>query len=193
MRAGMWHEREIMKISTGALALFLTGVVFLSGCTMRAEQGGRPEGSRGGILSHHEILDRSYTNLAAKAFAEMDWIDAYRFQNKAAQARKGRAIEPDDPKSRSIAVAKDPAIVEAHRILRGYIQGDGFTKAPADLALALAAYDCWIEDAEESEIALTSGPCRIQYQEALHRVEDAYIDAALGGIEKPRPKGWLSP
>lgn len=142
-------------------------------------------------FTYHEVLERSYTALADKASSEMDWVDAYRFQNKAAQARQGRALEPDDPRSRSVAVAKDPEIAAAYKTLRGYIDEGGAFKASADLALAQAAYDCWIEDAEESADALTMGTCRLQYESAVRRVGDFY--APQGAPPPGQPSAASSP
>ncbi len=167
------------KIKTLILCLGLSAG--LSACTSVPEEPPQPQAIES--RSYHEILESAYARLAQKAFDEMDWVDAYRFQNKAALARDGRIIEPDNPSSRSIAVARDPDILEAYKVLRSYLQGDGLAKAPADVALAQAAYDCWIENAEESEAELSSGQCRSQYEQALRRIEDSYIESAMGNIE----------
>lgn len=170
------------------ILLVLASLAGLSACASDAEKTGETPMAIPLAMesrSYHEILERAYIKLAEKTFGEMDWIDAYRFQNKATQARNGRTVEPDNPKSRSIAVARDPDIQRAYRILRGYLQGDGLAKAPADLAVAQAAYDCWIENAEESETELVSGECRGQYEQALRRIEDTYIEDAMGRVEGP--------
>lgn len=135
------------------------------------------------LNSYADILERSYTALAEKSFAEMDWIDAYRFQNKANQAAKGRIVEPDSPKSRSVAVARDPDIVNAHRIVVSYLRGDALARAPREIAMMQAAYDCWIEDGEESLTELASSACRKQFEEARQSIETLYIEDALDVIE----------
>lgn len=140
--------------------------------------------------AYNSLLVRAYGDLAAKAFREMDWVDGYRFNRKTELAARAQKIDPDTPESRSIAVARDMDIRRAYVTLRGYLKPENVVKAPQQIALALAAYDCWVEDSEESLFEMREGMCRKQYEDAIHKVENAIIDDALDTIEAPVSRDW---
>ena len=135
--------------------------------------------------AYNSLLVRAYGDLAEKALREMDWVDGYRFNKKAELAARAQRVEPDTPESRSIAVARDPDIRRAYVTLRDYLKPDNFGKSPAQIALAQAAYDCWVEDAEESLTEMRQGLCRKQFEDAIRKVENTMIDDALDTIEAP--------
>lgn len=135
--------------------------------------------------AYNRLLVRAYGDLAEKAFREMDWVDGYRFNRKAELAARAEKTEPDTPESRSIAVARDPDIRRAYVTLRDYLKPENFAKSPEQIALAQAAYDCWVEDAEESLLEMRQGICRKQFEVAIRKVENVMIDDALDTIEAP--------
>lgn len=135
--------------------------------------------------AYNSLLVRAYGDLAAKAFREMDWVDGYRFNKKAELAARAQRTDPDTPESRSIAVARDLDIRRAYVTLRNYLKPENFGKSPEQIALAQAAYDCWVEDSEESSVEMREGLCRKQFEEAIRKIENAVIDDALDTIEAP--------
>lgn len=202
-----------MRMGLFCLVLLVASALSLGGCKILSGMGGpAPDPARSPVVAataspspvvihgiplgdmpqdaYNALLVRAYGDLAAKAFREMDWVDGYRFNRKAELAARAQKIEPDTPESRSIAVARDLDIRRAYVTLRSYLKPENVVKAPEQIALALAAYDCWVEDSEESLVEMREGLCRKQYEEAVRKVESTIIDDALDTIEAPVSQNW---
>lgn len=163
-------------------ALFAALTLGLSGCaSLNTSKTIAGAGYKG-------VLADEYQALADKAFREFDWIDAYKFNRKAQDARQGKAVLPDDPSTRKAGVADHQEILRAGSALKGYLEPRRLRVAPEDIARAQAAYDCWLEEGEESGRALTKGSCREKFYKAIQAADDKIIDDALDTIEAPENK-----
>ncbi len=171
-----------------SICLLLASLALTQGC---ATSGSAPAESEEAIAQpierpgYYEVLHKEYAVLAEKAFREFDFMDAYKFNRKADQARLGLPVLPDEPTTRAASVAAHQEIRTAYATLNGYLEPRKLGIAPDQVARAQAAYDCWLEAAEESRHELFSGNCRRAYLDAVTMIENAIIDDALDTIEAP--------
>ena len=150
-----------------------------SGLVDQAE-GIKPSGSE--FLRH---LHSEYIALAKAENAEMDYLDADHFAQKAIQAGSGKPVKPDAAASRKLPAGTTGAIEAAEKRLKTALDGGAMDYAPKQLARAQAMFDCWLQEQEENNQPKDIAACRSAFLDAMDLVDDAKPKKAEA---KPAPK-----
>lgn len=125
--------------------------------------------------SFDQHLAANYRELVIFEVDEMyDWFDGRHYADKAQAAAAGSRVMPDDLENRKIA---DPNALTAlrtqHTRLLAALNGGAIQKAPVQMALAQAKFDCWAEQQEEGWQTWDIAACRDAYMAAMGDVDAA--------------------
>lgn len=106
-------------------------------------------------------LHEEYTQLALKERRLADWIDAYHFADKAADAADGKLVAPAQPTDDFWDIPEDqiPELESARARTINYILANRDTQ-PRQAATLQAAYDCWVEELEEGHQKRAIAACK---------------------------------
>ncbi|MDF1719104.1 MAG: OmpA family protein [Minwuia sp.] len=154
-----------LKLAGGAVAAAFTIGLGMSGA-LAAAHAAKP------AMSVHKDFSNSlgthYEAMATEERLELDAADDAHFSAKAAMANKGFIVMPDLPNSRVIEDASHRAYAaSAHQRLMKALGSDAPSKHPLVMADAQAAYDCYLQEAEEGYQLLHVQNCRTQLETAL--------------------------
>ncbi len=125
-------------------------------------------------------LTQGYVSLAASEQAEDDWRDTRHFTSKAVVASDDLAVEPDAIASRDLPPDIEPELVAARQELTGAFGRGAKDAVPADAADAQVMFDCWMQEQEENHQIDDIARCRLGFQEAMARIDDALAPAPAG-------------
>ncbi len=118
-------------------------------------------------------LTEGYVSLAASEQAEYDWRDTRHFTSKAVVASDNLAVEPDAIASRDLPPDIEPELVAARQELTDAFARGAKDAVPADAADAQVMFDCWMQEQEENWQTEDIAKCRLGFQEAMARIDDA--------------------
>lgn len=157
-----------VKFPTGAMSA-LCGALLLSGCT---------------TASLHELrtaalvddpflrtLASQYLVFAEQEAADYDWGDSQRFAQKGLSAAYGTMPEPEAVSDWDIPSTIIPELQEARRMLALRLNNAVMQAQPAEAALALFSFDCWLEEQEENWQDVEIDRCREDFYNALNQLE----------------------
>lgn len=116
-------------------------------------------------------LYAAYLDQAASEESQADWFDAEFYYDKAQAAARGDAVEPELLENRTLDVDILPSLTAARDALVGVLQRGGPELAPEDSAIALVAFDCWVEQQEEVFQSEDIDGCRVEFEAALARAQ----------------------
>jgi len=117
------------------------------------------------------MLGEKYLELAEAERAEQDWRDADVFAARAQAAFAGEPPPPEPPEDRDLppeAAAEAATIRDA---IQGYIADGALLFAAEATAEAQAAYDCWLQEAEEGHQQADIDACKARLDAALDALE----------------------
>lgn len=123
-----------------------------------------------GTSSYEQHLHQGYLQLAATNRAEGDYGDMKLFENKAARAARGAAVDPDDPTSRQLPAATQHSIRAAHGRLLQALNNGAFVRHPREVASAQVMYDCWLEALEDGSQPQQAASCSSAFHGAMARI-----------------------
>ncbi len=132
-----------------------------------------------------QALARHYEALARAEQAQGDTRDARTYALRAAAAAGGQPTAPDSLEHRR-PYLKDKYTGEldaARQRLVGALDGEARTRAGEDAARAQAAFDCWIEQAQEDLQPDDIAACRSAFETAM-----SAVDQRLAQAEPPPPE-----
>ena len=101
--------------------------------------------------SFYQLLSLQYLQLAKFELYEMhDEIDADLFAYKSSLALNEKVFYPENPNQWKLPSKYADASEEYYKKIKNLINEKIYLKFPENFAVALAAYDCWIEQIEEN-------------------------------------------
>ncbi len=160
-----------------AAALAILSAAMLSACTT-ASSVDRVAGMEAGGDAFTQALHGEYVALAYKEAGFDDWSDAGLFSAKAEAAAAGMAPPPEALEDWSIWDAGQLAqLTQARASLMDALAGGAGEASPALAARAQAAFDCWVEEAQEGPPA--DGPVADHQPQELAKCRNAHL-AAMG-------------
>lgn len=159
-------------------------------------------------------LQQEFMLMADKEAAQNDHLDAKRFLKRSIEAARAVTIYPHELSAYEIEPEFTDELTSARAQLMTLLDG-GKLRAPKDLARAHAAYECWLEEAEEGHQSADLQWCRDRFIKAVQgtrreagldadwslvlRSEDGHVGAVeLGGsggkktlLDKPNAAGFI--
>ncbi len=132
-----------------------------------------------------QALARHYEALARAEQAQGDTRDARTYALRAAAAAGGQPTAPDslDGRRPYLKEKYTGELDAARQRLVGALDGEARTRAGADAARAQAAFDCWIEQAQEDLQPDDIAACRSAFETAM-----SAVDQRLAQVEAPPPE-----
>lgn len=137
---------SICNVST--LAACAIGVLFLGACSSTRDVSEAAATTATGS-SFTQNLHKDYVALAESELEQGDRGSARHYATKAKEAATGKAIAPDEVKSRRIGAPEDKTLTEARGRLVSALGSAEATKKPETAAKAQTMFDCWMEQQEE--------------------------------------------
>jgi OOP family OmpA-OmpF porin len=122
--------------------------------------------------AYQSALKAAYLDLAAFEQAEYDWRDLAFYRDRAALAGAGREVLPQQIGERKLPQGAQAELAAARERIVALYQGRGRERAPAELAAAQAAFDCWLEQQEEGHQRDHIAGCRRDFEAAIVAAED---------------------
>lgn len=116
-----------------------------------------------------------YATLADAEYAESDFLDYWRFRAKQRAAEAGMTPQADALSDRALPERLAPALAAARAELIARVDDIARLVSPDAAAHAQAAFDCWIQEAEEDLAQPELETCRRDFEAAL---------ASLGAAER---------
>lgn len=151
-------------------AVLACAIVALASCISRQDIGTAQQAEIAGE-AFTRALYAGYLDQAASEESQADWSDAEFYYDKAQAAARGEAIEPEILEDRSLGDDILPSLTAARDALVGVLQRGGPELAPEDSAIALVAFDCWVEQQEEAFQSEDIDICREEFEAALARAQ----------------------
>jgi len=118
-------------------------------------------------------LVKEYKSFVASEAAQYDWNDADHFSQKGLRALAGENVTPENPDDWNLPKAKMAEITNYYHRLN-YILDNGAKKSsPTKAAIAMAKFDCWVEQQEENWQPNDINECRGDFMKAFAALEKA--------------------
>lgn len=146
----------------------------------------------------HDQLKYEYTELAAAERSEGDWEDTVVFLERAKAAAAGETMMPEAEGYREIQEKWIKEVTNSRmRMERILGDKDAVKKRPREAALALAGFDCWMQEIEEDHQEEDIAACRAQFEAAMVILENdgcgphkyiAYFDFDKANLTKEARK-----
>lgn len=132
----------------------------------------------------YQTLARHYDALARVEQAQGDTRDARTYALRATAAAAGQATDPDAAALRQPFLREQylPELSAARERLVGAFGTEARTRAGSDAATAQAAYDCWLEQAQEDLQPEHIAACRNAFETAM-----SAVDQRLAANDTPPP------
>jgi len=129
--------------------------------------------------SYSQALFKNYMMLADSERREEDWSDANFFGGKALAAADGNA-GPQELAERELTEANMAELGPAREALVGALAGGAASSNPEAAAMAVAGFDCWMQEAEENHQPDDIAACKKMYEDGM------------AGLDKPSDGGpWV--
>lgn len=116
-------------------------------------------------------LRAGYLPLVDEEYGEFDYGDAIHFARKAVASAKGIFVQPDQVELRVVSDDRVEELQAARARLMAAFDQDARRIAPLASARAQAAFDCWLEEEEESD-AEGAAACKAQFEAAMQEVDE---------------------
>jgi outer membrane protein OmpA-like peptidoglycan-associated protein len=166
--------RIVRTFAAGALLVALAACsnVFPTGNTYITDQLDATENMATQGSAFDKALHSEYMWVARQEHASgepADAVGALMFNDRAATAGSGKQVDPFNP---ALVAVNEPGIDDGYRRLVAALEGGGKEKAPADMAKAQAAFDCWVFAACNGQKNMAE-TCKARFLEAIAAVEEA--------------------
>ena len=119
------------------------------------------------------LLFDGYIDLARAEGEEEDWRDVDRFLSRAAALSAGDLVEPERIADRDLSPAAAAELGAARTRLVGALGRGGRVFAPVDAAASQTAFDCWMQEQEESIRQADVMRCWALFAVAIVQLEEA--------------------
>ena len=118
-------------------------------------------------------LSQGYADLGDAERGEYDWVDAARFYRRAITAARDQEVDPEPVDQRDLTPDDTVVFTTARAELMVVLADGARVLAAGDAAQAQAAFDCWIQEAEEGHQTDHIAECRERFLAALDRARGA--------------------
>lgn len=114
-------------------------------------------------------LNSQYQALASAETEKLyDASDAAYFKHKGKDVIQGKTVQPEDPTVWGVPSEYLPELIKAHDALDiALTMDEKRITQPIPAAQAQAAYDCWVEQAQEKWTPQTHMSCRAKFKKAM--------------------------
>lgn len=116
--------------------------------------------------SYSQALFKNYMMLANSERKEEDWSDANFFGGKALAAADGNA-GPQELGERELTEAHLAELGPAREALVAALAGGAASSNPEAAAMAVAGFDCWMQEAEENHQPDDIAACKKMYEDGM--------------------------
>ena len=123
-------------------------------------------------------LHKGYLKLAKSEYAEDDWSDSGKFEERAKLAAMGKPTAPEMLSARAIPKVHQKPLGAGYKRLTVALAKGGALKAGKHAATAQTGFECWMQEAEENLQPKHIAACRNNFYGAMTLLEAA--------VEKPR-------
>lgn len=136
--------------------------------------------------AYHQELAKLYRAYAEKELKSYDWWSSKYFADKGLLAAYGKNVQPEDPRLWEIHPTYMDSLLDARKKLIEVMDAPIAKYNPDIVALAVASYDCWVEQQEEEWKQDRIETCRDTFFAAI----DALAQPLSTGEEivEPAPK-----
>jgi OOP family OmpA-OmpF porin len=122
--------------------------------------------------AYNQALYRETMRYAEFEFARMeDYRDSNFHANNAISAARGQAYQPTDLAQWQLPADKVGELTSARQRLVAALNGGAPARDPENSAIALAAFNCWVEQQEENFQPRDIAECRDRFYRALEAIE----------------------
>lgn len=129
---------------------------------------------------YRAALQKEFRLLADREATRGDHLDAKRFLLRSEEAARAVTIPPHDVDAYDVIDQEREDLIDARARLMTLFDG-GRARAPASLAQAHAAYECWLEEAEEGHQPDDIAWCRERFNGAVGDTRrDSGLDSDWG-------------
>ena len=151
------------------LLLNLIILLFLANCSASYKE--LTNNKYSSNISFNQTLIEEYKSYADYEAKEMhDWNSAKLYSEKAIDAYKGKNIKPEVISNWKIKKEKLPELKNAYESLMRFYK-KGLKEDPKNLAVAIAALDCWAEQQEENWQLDHIRDCKEKFYNSLNEIE----------------------
>lgn len=116
-------------------------------------------------------LVKEYKSFVASEAAQYDWRDADHFSQKGLRALAGENVTPENPNDWNLPSGKIAEITNYYHRLSYMLNNGAKTSAPSKAAIAMAKFDCWVEQQEENWQPNDINECRGEFMTAFNALE----------------------
>ena len=131
---------------------------------------------QGSAFDRH--LYDGYIALAQSEFAEGDYLDSDGFAERAIRAAQGDLVQPETIGARRLPAARAEALVRARERLIRALEAGARERAPEQAAQLQTAFDCWMQEQEESLDSADIAACRSRFEQQIAAFEAAPQETA---------------
>ncbi len=121
--------------------------------------------------SYSQALFKNYMMLADSERREEDWTDANFFSGKALAAADGMPAGPQELGERMLAENFLAELAPARDSLVAALNGGGAARNPEAAAMAVAGFDCWMQEAEEGHQPDDIAACKKMFMDGMDGME----------------------
>lgn len=165
----------VRQLMAGALLAALaacSGNVFPLGNTYITDQLDAAESMNAQGSAFNQALHKEYMWVARTEYASGEpasAVGSLMFKDRAVAAASGQKVDPIDPAGAAI---DDAEMTAGYKRLIDALDKGGAEKAPADMARAQAAFDCWVFAVCNRQPTVAE-QCKARFLEAIAAVEKA--------------------
>lgn len=114
-----------------------------------------------------------YIALAQSEFDEGDYRDSDGFAERAIRAARGEPVPPEAIEARRLPANRSTALAQARQRLVRALEAGARERAPERAARLQTAFDCWMQEQEESLESADIAACRSLFEEQIAALEAA--------------------
>mgnify|MGYP003627292508 CR=1 FL=1 len=122
--------------------------------------------------AYEQALYKNYMTLADSERREEDWSDANFFGGKALAATNG-VTGPQELSERMLTSANLAMLSPARDSLTAALAGGAANASPEAAAMAVAGFDCWMQEAEENHQPDDIAACKQTFENGMAGLEPA--------------------
>lgn len=138
-------------------------------------------------------LHAGYAGLAREELNESDFADADAFAARAVAASAGNPPPPENFGARKLPAEKLPALAAARDRLVTALERGAARSAPDRAARAQLAFDCWMQEQEESFQTADIAGCRDRFTAAIAGLDTKPLASLKAPQPRPTPAAIKAP
>jgi len=125
--------------------------------------------------NYSQALFKNYMTLADSERREEDWTDANFFSGKALAAADGAPLGPQALGERRLQASFLSELSPARADLVSELDGGAANHSPEAAAMAVAGFDCWMQEAEEGHQPDDIAACKQMYMDGMDGIEQPVV------------------